>query len=463
MASTVDKTNLAVGNVRKLIVRLAIPLICAELINALYNIIDRVYIGHIPEVGAYALTGVGLTFPIIMCIAAFAALWGMGGAPLCSIARGEGRDEYAEQILGQSTFTLIITCIVVTAVGLIFRTPLLYAFGASADTFVYANDYITWYIGGCFTVMLTIGLNPFLTAQGFARTGMITVLTGAVANLILDPIFIFGLHMGVRGAALATVIAQFISFLWVLRFLLGNKTKLKLRAKNLKPNGPIIKRIFMLGLSQCIMRLTESAVQIVCNVQLQRFGGDMALGAMTLLNTVRQMSFTILNGFGSGMQPVMGFNYGARIYSRVREAYKFTVTVTFIYDLIIFALVECFPRAVIGIFTNDEALIQVAVPAMRIFFCFVFLVAFQTASQMSFIALNKPKFAIFFSLLRKVCIVIPLALILPNVHNLGATGVFMADPISDIIGPAACFLTFIFTVWRKLKNMEDDPVQQHLT
>ncbi|WP_291581617.1 MATE family efflux transporter [Clostridium sp. UBA6640] len=440
------------GSVPKSILSLALPMTLAQLINILYNIVDRMYIGRIPNASTLALTGIGVTFPIITIIMAFANLFGMGGAPLCSIARGKGDNEEAEKIMGNSFALLIISGIVLTVLGLIFKKPLLFLFGASNATFSYANDYIGIYLLGTIFVMISLGMNSFINSQGFGRMGMMTILLGAIVNIVLDPIFIFAFNMEVKGAAFATVISQFLSSLWVLKFLTGKNTILKLKFKNFKIDLSILKRIVSLGLSTFIMALTNSAVQIICNITLQSYGGDLYVGIMTVINSIREIIMMPVSGITNGSQPVLGFNYGAKEYKRVQSGIKFMSIVCILYTTLIWLILRMFPEFFIRIFNSEPELIQNGIPSMNIYFFGFFAMSLQFAGQSTYVALGRSKQAVFFSLLRKIIIVVPLTLILPRMFNLGTTGVFLAEPISNFLGGTACYVTMLFTVWPSLKE-----------
>lgn len=440
------------GNVSENILKLALPMILAQLINVLYNVVDRIYIGHIPNASANALTGVGITFPIISIIIAFANLFGMGGAPLFSIERGKENTKQAEWIMGNTLIMLIVTGIVLTIFILLFKKPLLYLFAASDVTFPYADSYITIYLCGSIFVMIGLGMNNFINAQGFGKKGMMTVLIGAVINIILDPIFIFSFGMGVKGAALATVISQFVSAMWIMLFLTGKHAIIKLKLQTLKPQTKLIKQIVALGTSGFIMSITNSAVQIVCNFTLQMHGGDLYIGVMTIINSVREVVSAPINGFTSASQPVLGFNYGAHQYKRVQSGIKFMSIACVVYTTTIWLCVFLFPKFFIQLFNNDTDLVQAAIPSMHIYFFGFFMMSLQMAGQASAVALGKAKQAIFFSLFRKVIIVIPLTFILPSLFGLDVAGVFLAEPISNFIGGIACFTTMLLTIWRELKK-----------
>lgn len=446
------KNDFTLGSMRANMLKQAVPLTLAQLINVLYNIVDRMYIGHIPEEGMVSLTGLGVTFPIIMIVSAFTNLFGQGGAPLSSIARGEGDDERAERIMGNSFTLLIISGVVLTIVGLLIKRPVLYAFGASDVTFPYANAYITIYLLGSIFVMLGLGMNTYINAQGFPRIGMLSVLIGAVCNLLLDPLFIFVFHMGVRGAALATIISQGVSAAWVLRFLTGHRAILRLKLRNMKLDGKITGRITGLGLTGFTMAITNSVVQIALNSSLQTLGGDLYVGIMTVIHSIREIITLPVHGITTGSQPVLGYNYGAKRYDRVREGIRFMFWVGFLYSVGVWLLVNLIPNVFIRIFNQDPSLLTIGPRCMRLYYMGYFLMAFQFVGQSVFVALGKAKQAVFFSLFRKVVVVVPLVLILPHLFNLGVDGVFLAEPISDLIGGGACFLTMMLTVYRRLAS-----------
>jgi putative MATE family efflux protein len=425
-------------------------MIMAQIVHVLYNIVDRIYIGRMPENSTLAMTGIGLTLPILTIIIAFTNLFGMGGAPLSSIARGKGDDEEAEAIMGNSFVLLVIFGVLLTILGLIFKEPVLLLFGASPDTFPYANDYITIYLMGSIFVMIGLGMNSFINAQGFGKTGMVTVLLGAVVNIILDPIFIFVFDMGVKGAAIATILSQMISSVWILLFLCGKKTILRLKIKNLRLKKSRISRIVNLGFSGFVMAVTNSTVQIMCNKSLQYYGGDLYVGIMTVINSIREVISLPVSGFTNAAQPVIGYNYGARSYSRVRSAIKFMSVVCIAYTTIAWGILHLFPAFFMKIFNQDPELISKGLPALRIYFFGFFMMSLQFSGQSTFIALGKSREAIFFSLLRKAIIVVPLTLLLPKLFGLGTMGVFLAEPISNFIGGAACFFTMLATVWPEL-------------
>ena len=447
-----SETDFSKGSVSSNIIRLAVPMTLAQLVNVLYNIVDRIYIGRMGTDATNALTGLGVCFPIITMVVAFANLIGMGGAPLFSMQRGAGQDEEAEGIMGNCLTLLLCFGFGLTAIGLLVRRPLLLALGASSVTLPYAMSYITIYLIGNVFVMLSLGMNNFINAQGFGRTGMLTVIIGAVLNLILDPIFIFALHMGVRGAACATVLSQFVAALWTMRFLTGSHTLLRLRRRHLRLQAARVKKILTLGLAGFTMSVTNSLVQVACNSSLQFFGGDVYVGVMTVLNSVREIIMLPINGISGSAQPVISFNYGAALHARVRQAIRFMSITLIVYSLAVWGIISLFPHFFIHIFNTDPALTAAGVPAMHVYFFGFFLMALQFSGQAVFTALGKSRHAIFFSIFRKGIVVIPLTLILPHVCSLGVYGVFLAEPISNLLGGVACFTTMYRTVYRKLKT-----------
>ena len=438
------------GSVSRNILSLALPMTVAQLINILYNLVDRMYIGRIPGEGRIALTGLGLCLPIISILMGFANLCGMGGARLCSIHRGKGEHEEAEAILGNSFALLLLFGGALTALCLLFRRPILYLFGASDVTFPYADDYLTIYLLGTVCVMIGLGMNPFINAQGFGRIGMCTVALGALVNILLDPVFIFGLHMGVRGAALATVLSQACSAVWVLLFLTGKRSLLRLRWSSLRLRAGRVRRILSLGLSGFIMSMTNSLVQVLCNATLQHWGGDLYVGVMTVINSIREVITMPVTGLTSASQPVLGYNYGAGAYRRVREGIRFSFGVTMAYSVAAWLATLAFPELLIRLFNDDPVLIADGVPAFRIYFATFACMSFQMIGQSIFVGLGRSRQAIFFSLLRKAFIVAPLTVLLPACFGLGVNGVFLAEPISNVIGGLACILTMYATVYRRL-------------
>ena len=451
------RSDFSKGSIPRNILRLALPLTLAQLVNLLYSIVDRMYLGRIPGVGRLALTGVGLCLPIISIVMAFANLCGVGGAPLCSIHRGRGEEDEAQNVMGNSFTLLLFFGAVLTVVCLAFRTPILYLFGASDVTFPYAGDYLTIYLTGTLFVMVSLGMNPFINAQGFARMGMLTVVLGAVVNIALDPIFIFLLHMGVKGAALATVLSPGCSAAWVLLFLTGKRTLLRLTPAALKLERRRVGRILSLGLSGFFMSVTNSLVQILCNASLQIYGGDLYVGVMTILNSVREVLSVPVSGLTQGCQPVLGYNYGAREYSRVRRGIRFTSALVVSIAIALWGLAMLLPEFFIHLFNSEPELMAAGVPAFRIYFAAFFGMAFMFAGQSIFVALGKARYSVFFSVLRKVGVMAPLILILPGLAGMGVNGVFLSEPVSNVVGGAASFLTMIFTVYLPLGRMGKDP------
>ena len=453
MANT-QTNDFSKGSVAGNILRLALPMTVAQLINVLYSVVDRMYIGRLPDAAGNALTGLGLTFPILSIVTAFANLFGMGGSPLFSIQRGKGDRDRAQVILGNTFALLVGTGVALTVVLLVLKRPLLYAFGASDATYPYADGYLTIYLLGSVFVMISLGMNQFINAQGFGRTGMLTVLIGAVTNILLDPVFIFVLGMGVQGAALATILSQFLSAVWAVSFLRGKKALIRLEWGSMRLQPKLVWQIVTLGFSSFVMAITNSIVQVACNSTLQSFGGDLYVGVMTIINSVREVVSTPINGVTSAAQPVMGFNYGAQEYRRVRSGIVFTTIVCVVYTTAVWLLLFLFPRFFIGLFTGEEALREAAVPSMHIYFFGFFMMSLQMAGQSAAVALGRSKQAVFFSLFRKVIIVTPLTLLLPHLFGLGVNGVFLAEPISNFIGGGACYITMLLTIWREMNRRE---------
>ena len=443
------------GKVSGHIIRLAIPIIIAQIVNVLYSIVDRIYIGHMEGVGQMALTGIGLCLPITMTISAFAALIGYGGAPLSSILRGQKDMPRAEKVLGNSVTALVVLGIAVPLVCYLVKEPVLYLFGASDATYPYANTYISIYLAGSLPVMLTLGLTPFINAQGFTRYSMVTVATGAVCNLVLDPIFIFGLDMGIAGAAIATVISQCVSCGLVVRFLVGKRNLIRLRRRNFLPEGPLLAKIASLGASTFIMQITESLLSAAFTSNLQRFGGDIYVTTMTVASSLSQITFLALTGFGQGAQPVMGYNYGAGEYGRVRKSFAFLIRTNFIYSCIFWVVLQLGMPYAISIFNDSPQLLEVAVPMLRIYFLATFIFGTQSSCQNAFVALGEAKKSIFVALLRKVFLLIPLIFILPRL-GFGVTGIFAAEPIADTISAVTCTTMYMLTCNRSLKRKEQE-------
>ena len=448
-----QKVDFSKGPVWKCIIAQAVPLTIAQLVQLLYNVVDRIYIGHLGDGNSIALTGVGLTFPVVTLIMAFTALFGNGGVPLFSMARGAGDEEEAGKILGNSYGLLLISSVILTVVGYVFCKPILFAFGASEESFLYAKQYLDIYLIGTIFSMSATGLNGYINAQGFPKIGMLSVIIGAVSNIILDPIFIFGLNMGVSGAALATIISQAISAMWVLNFLFGKKAIVPLKLNNIRINKGRTLEIFKLGTSNFIMHGTNCLVQVACNSTLQTYGGDLYVGIMTVVNSVREIFILPINGIVSGSQPVISFNYGAKEYKRVKSGIRFNTLIGSVYTMGAWVLILLAPKFWFGIFSDDFTMMNAGIEMLKIyFFGFVFM-ALQFAGQSTFQALGDAKHAIFFSLLRKAIIVVPLALILPKV-GFGVKGVFLAEPISNVIGGIACYATMRLTVYKKINLLE---------
>ena len=447
-------TDFSKGTVWQNIMSQSIPLILAQLVQLLYNVVDRIYIGHMPGADSMALTGIGLVFPLTTLIAAFTFLFGTGGTPLFSIARGAGEEKRAEKILGNTFSLLLGTSIVLFLFCYLLRRPILYLFGASDASYVYADAYLKIYMLGTSFTMLATGLNGFINAQGFPRIGMLTTLLGAVLNLALDPVFIFGLHMGVSGAALATVLSQLVSCAWVVRFLTGKKALYRIQKKHLRVSGKLTREIIALGMSGFIMQGTNCLVQVVCNATLKIYGGDLYVGIMTVINSAREILSLPVSGITNGAQPVLGYNYGAKNYHKVRQGIRFTAVLGILYTLLAWLLVIMSPHLLLSVFTKDTAMIAAGVNAMRLYFFGFFFMAFQFTGQSAFTALGYSRHAIFFSLLRKAVIVAPLTILLPKL-GFGVDGVFLAEPVSNAIGGLACFITMYFSLYRKLKKEEE--------
>ena len=439
------------GPVWKCILSQAVPLMIAQLVQLLYNVVDRIYIGHMEGTSGLALTGVGLTFPIITLIMAFTALFGMGGTPLFAMARGAGNEERAGKILGNSFALLLLSSVVLTVLGYVFCRPVLFAFGASEDSYVYAKEYLNIYLLGTVFSMTSTGLNNYINAQGFPKIGMLSIILGAAANIVLDPVFIFAFDMGVTGAALATIFSQALSAIWVLRFLFGKSVPIPLRFVNIRIRWEITKDILRLGTANFIMQGTNCLVQVTCNSTLQLYGGDLYVGIMTVVNSVREIFMLPVSGIINGAQPVISFNYGAKDYRRVKSGIRFNTLIGALYNTAAWGLVLLFPEFLFRIFAENAAMISAGVEMLKLyFFGFVFM-AFQLAGQSTFQAVGDAKHAIFFSLLRKAIIVVPLTLLLPRI-GFGVCGVFLAEPISNVLGGLASYLTMRMTVYKQINQ-----------
>ena len=435
--------DFSVGSIPRNIISLALPMTAAQLINVLYSVVDRIYLGRLP--GHLALTGLGLTLPIISIVMGFANLCGTGGAPLCSIYRGKGEEEEAERIMGNAFTLLLIFGVAVTGVFLLFRHPLLYLFGASDATYPYAEAYMTIYLLGTVFVMIGLGMNPFITSQGFGRTGMMTVGLGAVVNIVLDPVFIFALDMGVRGAAIATVISQCLSAVWVMVFLCGRRTRLKLRLSRMRPRWSRIGPVLALGVSPFIMNATESLVGIVINMSLKAVSPDMAaaeraIGAYSILASVMQLLLLPLVGLGQSVQPILSFNYGAGQFDRVKKTFTLFLRSSLTFTAVLWSLVMLFPGLFVRMFSSDATLFSVAVPALRVYMLMALLLGIQTACQQTFVATGRAGISLFLALLRKVLLLIPLVLVFSRLW--GAGGVFAAEPVADFLAVAVTALVF---------------------
>ena len=442
------QNDFSVGSIPRHVIDLAIPMTLGQLVQMAYNLVDRIYIGHLPGTSSMALTGLGLTFPIVTIIMAFTNLFGTGGMALYSIARGK-QDVSAERRYMENTFIMLCaTSLVLMVFCYLLMKPILYLFGASDVTYPYSAEYLRIYLVGTPLVMLATGMNGFINAQGYGRTGMFTILIGAVINIILDPIFIFGFDMGISGAAIATVISQLISVVWVMAFLCGRKSLTRLHVRQAKFVRKAVGQITKLGVAGFVMQGTNCVVQVAANNMLGIYGGDIYIGIMTVVNSVRDVVTLPLHGFTGAAQPVIGYNYGARKIGRVREVIRFTTPVTVCYMLLCWAIIFMLPEPIMHVFNSDPELLEKGVPMLHIFFFGFFFMAFQSTGQSTFVGLGKSKQATFFSLFRKVIIVVPLTLLLPRIDALGVAGVFLAEPISNCIGGLACYCTMLWTVRR---------------
>ena len=446
------KKDMGTGSVKKLMVQMAVPALIGQVVNLLYNIVDRIYIGHLPEIGGAALTGVGLFTPILMLITAFAMLAGAGGAPRAAIAMGQGNHDRAEQILGNCFSVLMLLAVILTGVFYFTCPMLLRWFGASDVTLPYAVEYARIYVLGSVFVLTVMGMNTFITTQGFAKISMLTTVIGAVINIALDPIFMFVLHMGVKGAAIATVLSQAVSAVWILRFLTGRQTILRLQVKNMKLIPSVILPCLGLGISSFIMISTESILSISFTNSLAKFGGDVAVGAMTVLTSINQLVTMPLSGICQGGQPLISYNYGAGKLDRVKEAFFCQFGVCVAYTTVFWGMLMLFPNVFAGIFTNDTALVDYTAWAIRIFLACGFSVGFQISCQQAFMALGQAKISLVMALLRKVILLIPLIFLLPNFFADKAFAVFLAEPVADILAAAVTTTMFFRFFIRMLKN-----------
>ncbi len=452
MKKEMDSQRLGRAPLGRLMVSLAVPAVAAQLINVLYNIVDRIYIGHIEGYGDVALTGVGVTFPIIMLISAFSAFAGMGGAPLASIELGRKDVGKAELILGNSAGMIVLFSIVLTIGFSMFKTPVLYAFGASDVTITYAQSYIGIYLIGTIFVQVAVGLNTFISGQGESKTAMLSVVIGAVLNIVLDPILIFVMDFGVRGAAMATVISQAVSAAWVIRFLTCERSVMKLGVRNMRLRADIVKRIAGLGISPFIMQSTESMVSITLNSGLQNYGGDLYVGTMSIMTSIMQLILIPVQGIAQGVQPIISYSYGAGDKKRVKDAFMRLLASGLLGTLVLGGVAVFVPKVYAGIFTNNEKLIQLTCQVMPVYFLGITIFGLQSACQSTFLALGQAKVSLFIALLRKVLLLIPLAIIFPKF--MGVMGVYRAEPVADIISVVTTGIVFTFTMKKVLGNMD---------
>lgn len=448
-------TDLGKESIGRLLLKLATPSIIAQLVNVLYNIVDRIFIGRMQN-GDVAMAGIGVAFPIVLLVSAFAAFVGMGGAPLAAIKMGEKDNNEAEKIMTNSFSVLLIIAGILTVIFMIFKEPILWKFGASESTIKYATDYLGIYLIGTVFVQIALGMNPFVNTQGFAKIGMMTVTIGAIINIILDPILIFGLNMGVKGAAVATIVAQAVSAIWVLRFLTGKKTILKLRKKYLKIDIKTMKPVFALGIAPFIMQSTESLVLVSLNSQLQKYGGDLAVGAMTIMSSIMQIITMPLMGLTQGAQPIISYNYGAKNLDRVKKTFKLLLLTCLSYSTLIVVLLMLFPDFFVSIFNNKPELMEITTWSIKIYFAGMFIFGAQIACQQTFLALGRAKISLFLALLRKVVLLVPLIFILPNFTKNGLFGVLLAEPVADIIACATTVISFAVFYKNTLSNMKTD-------
>ena len=449
-----NKEFLGIEPVKKLLFKLAVPTVIAQIINMLYNIVDRIYIGHMPENGALALTGVGVCMPVILIVSAFAALVSSGGSPRASIAMGEGDYDKAEKILGNCFLLQVIVSLVLTILLEIFGKSFLLAFGASENTITFALSYLRIYALGTIFVELTLGMNTFITAQGFAKTGMFTVLIGAICNIVLDPIFIFVLNMGVSGAALATIISQSVSTVWVIHFLKSNKSNIRLKKENMKLEKGVILPCITLGAATFIMQASESIISVCFNSSLQRYGGDIAVGAMTILSSVMQLAMLPMQGIGQGAQPIASYNFGAKNKERVKETFKWLLISSLTYSIILWTFIMTCPKLFASIFSTDTALIEYTANALRIYCGCLGLFGIQIACQMLFVSIGNAGCSIIVAILRKFVLLIPLIYIVPMLVTDKTTGVYMAEPIADGLAVTFTAILFFFEFRKALKKLD---------
>jgi len=452
---TNKKEFLATEPIGKLLFRLSIPTVVAQLINMLYNIVDRIYIGHMPSDGSLALTGVGVCMPLIMLVAAFAALVSSGGAPRASIFMGEKDNESAEKTLGNCFSLQIVVSVILTVVLLIWNKDLLLAFGASENTIGYATDYMSIYAIGTLFVQMTLGMNTFITAQGFTTVSMVSVIIGAVCNIVLDPIFIFGFQMGVKGAALATIISQMLSCVWIISFLCGKKTLLKLKKENLKLRADIILPCIALGTAAFVMQSSESVISVCFNSSLLKYGGDIAVGAMTIMTSVMQFAMLPLQGIAQGAQPITSYNFGAKNADRVKKTFRLLLITCLTYSIALWAAVMIAPEVFVKIFTSDSTLAQFAAPMLRIYLGGLGLFGIQIACQMTFTSLGKAANSIVVAVVRKFVLLLPLIYIMPIILADKTQAVYMAEPVADIIAVTFTAILFTFQFKKALKEITE--------
>lgn len=451
-----DYRDFSKGPIFETLIHVAVPMIFALLINILYSIVDRMYIGHIPETGHLALTGIGLIFPIVTVVAAVQNLFGVGGSPLFSMARGRGDDKEATQVMSNSFFMLVSAGIILSILFFACKDRILYLIGASDQTFPYAKEYLSIYILGTVFVLISLGMNPYINAQGDARTGMFTVLIGAVLNIILDPIFIFVFDMGVKGAAIATVISQICSAVWVLAYFCSSHSSVHIQFRGFSPNIAIIRRILALGISEFVFQITNAIVMMLYNILLLDLGGDICVTAMTVIYSVRELSTVVMFGIIGAAKPIISFNYGANCYARVKQTIKLTTVLSVAFMAAIWAVIMLFPNFFVRIFSSDPKLLNICHTYMRTFFLFSVFGAFQVSGQSVFVSLGKAKYALFFSMLRKVILIIPLTLLLPHLFGLGVQGVFLAEPISELVGGSLCYIVMLNVIWKGLNEPRDN-------
>lgn len=449
-----NKEFLGKEPIGRLLVKLAIPTVLAQLVNMLYNIVDRIYIGHIPDVGSFALTGVGVCMPVIMIVSAFAALVCFGGAPRSSIYLGENKKDEAERVLGNCLIMQIIISVIITVILLIWNEDLLMAFGGSENTIDYSTSYMNIYALGTIFVQLTLGMNAFISAQGFTKISMISILIGAISNIILDPIFIYLFDLGVKGAALATIISQAVSCFFVLRFLIGNKAILKIKKEHLKLNIKVIYPCILLGLAPFIMQSSESIISICFNSSLQKYGGDIAVGAMTILTSVMQFAMLPLQGLAQGAQPITSYNYGARNIERVKQSFKLLLKVSLIYSSLLWLLVMIMPRVFTSIFTSDIILIEYAIKPLRTYLAALLIFGIQVACQMTFISLGNAKASIVVAVVRKFVLLLPLIYLMPTITSDKTYGIYLAEPIADVFAVTFTAILFAIQFRKALKKIE---------